>query len=86
MDKPRIRQPAHLGRGLDSDNPQGSEFSLTIPAIAVRKATVADDGFFDRPQQVPSAAVTTFRFAKQTLVSTVPRDAVTDSHGSSRST
>ena len=86
MNKSRIRNPAHFSSGLDSDDPQPAEITLTRPAITVRKASITNDRFFDRSQQILSAAVASLGFAEQSLMGSTTSDAVTDSHSSSSST
>ena len=75
-----IRQTAHLGSRLDSDDPQGAKFSFTITSIAIREDSITDNRLFDETQQVFSAAVATFHLTKQSLVRSTTRNAETNSH------
>ena len=75
-----IGQAAHFSGSLDSDDPQSAEFTLTIPAIAIRENTVSYDGLFDKTQQVLSAAVAALHFTKQSLMGLTTRDAKGNSH------
>ena len=80
VNEPGIRETSHFSCSLDSYNPQCTEFSLAIPAIAISKHAVTNDGLFDQSQQILSAAVATFDLTKQTFVRSTTGNAKTNSH------
>ena len=79
-----IGQTAHFGGCLDADDPQGAEFTLAVATIAIGEHPVSDDGLFDEPQQILSAAVAPFDFAKQTLMGSTSSNAKTNTHNDIR--
>ncbi len=80
VNESRIRETSHFGCGLDSYDPQGAEFSFAIPAIAISKHAVTNDGLFNQSQQILSAAVATFDLTEQTFVRSTTGNAKTNSH------
>ena len=80
IDESGIRQATHFSGRLDSDDPQGAEFTLAVPSVAVRENAVSHDGLFDETQQVLSAAVAALHFTKQSLMGLTTCDAKRNSH------
>ena len=86
VNESRVRKTPHFSGRFDADAPPSAKLSLTISAVAIGKATIANHGLFDRSEQILSAAVASLGFTKKSFVRSVASDAVANSHFERRST
>jgi hypothetical protein len=85
VDDAAVRQPIQARRGIDTRDPQGAEFALVLPPVAVGVLSGLDDGLLGDAIDLAAGVVVTLRFAKNLLVTTPGRHATLNScHGAAR--